>query len=67
MSRPIQPRRTKSYARDIEAIGRLRTAILTDAKLPRPIVLQVIKHSDALTTALTKCKMLSEGSDLGRF
>ena len=33
MSRPIKKRTAKTYARDVESLGRLRTAILMDNSL----------------------------------
>lgn len=52
MSRPVRPRTTKSYARDIENLGRLRLAIKLDPKLPSQASAKVIAKLDALVDVL---------------
>lgn len=35
--RPIGLRKGKTYARDVEALGRLQTAVLQDTRIPREV------------------------------
>ena len=46
MARPIQKRTAESYQRDIEAIGRLRTAILMDTSLDQKLGKSAVSSLD---------------------
>ena len=46
MSRPIKIRKVKSYARDIESLGRLRTAIQMDGSLDGRAVTRAMQKID---------------------
>jgi hypothetical protein len=52
MSRPIKKRTAKSYARDIEALGRLRTAILMDSSIDAVAMGKAMVQLDKLVGAL---------------
>jgi hypothetical protein len=52
MSRPIKKRTAKSYARDIEALGRLRTAILMDNSIDAVAMGRAMVQLDKLVSAL---------------
>lgn len=52
MSRPIKKRTAKTYARDIETLGRLRTAILMDNSIQPAAMGKAIIQLDNLVKAL---------------
>jgi len=54
VARPIVPRTRETYRRDVEALGRLRTAVQLDKQLKPVRVASVLKHIDALVTELVE-------------
>ena len=52
MPRPIKKRTAKSYRRDVEALGRLRTAIQVDLDIDRDLQTNAITEIDTLITTL---------------
>lgn len=52
MSRPIKKRNVKSYTRDIESLGRLRTAIMMDQSLDWAHANKSIQQIDKLIASL---------------
>ncbi len=54
MPRPVVPRTRRTYQRDLEALSRLRTAIMIDMTLTREAQRVVVKQIDGLTTALVE-------------
>jgi len=59
MARPIMRRNVQSYKRDIESLGRLRTAMLMDHTLDWTMVQKAVKDIDQLVRRLIE---LSESS-----
>lgn len=66
MARPIRLRNAQGYQREIESLGRLRTALRLDAKLPGESVETTIKTLDALTDHLQTLMRLKEAASLAR-
>lgn len=62
MSRPVKPRVTKSYARDIENLGRLRLALVVDPKLPPEKIRAGIHACDVLIDHLVQFRKVCEAS-----
>lgn len=52
MSAPIKVRTSKSYVRDIEALGRLRSAIMIDPSLRAASAAEALTRIDELIRAL---------------
>jgi len=52
MSRPIKRRRVENYNRDVEALGRLRTAIMQDTSLDATAINDAITDIDRLMKSL---------------
>lgn len=52
MARPVKRRNVKSYQRDIEALGRLRTALVMDSSLDWTLVKSTIENIDSLMRSL---------------
>lgn len=52
MPPPVKKRTSKSYARDIEALARLRTSLLLDRSIPKAGADTAIADIDRLTTSL---------------
>ena len=52
MARPVKVRTAKSYTRDIETLGRLRTAILMDKSVDAVLAGDAIAKLDQLVKAL---------------
>ena len=52
MARPVKKRVVKSYFRDIETLGRLRTALLQDTTCDWTVAKNAISQIDALTSSL---------------
>jgi len=54
MSRPIKRRNVKSYSRDIESLGRLRTAIIMDTTLDWTNASEAVEQIDRLVKCMVK-------------
>jgi hypothetical protein len=54
MARPIRPRTTKGYDRDIERLVRLRTAIMMDSSIDSARANELSTAIDKLATDLIK-------------
>ncbi len=55
MAAPIKARTSKSYLRDVEILGRLRTALISDPNLPENAETQaLIRDIDAVVTRLVR-------------
>ena len=54
MPRPIKKRTAKSYHRDIEALGRLRTAIKLDLAIDHQLQVKAASDIDTLTETLSR-------------
>ena len=52
MARPVKIRKTESYIRDIENLGRLRTALLMDYSLETKVMQEATKAIDTLISRL---------------
>jgi tRNA A58 N-methylase Trm61 len=52
MARPTGTRQVKSYARDLEYLARLKTAIVLDMSLPRAAVDKALVAIDGVVIAL---------------
>lgn len=52
MSRPIKTRTTKSFARDVESLGRLRLALVADPRIPSEKIRAVTHDIDRVIERL---------------
>lgn len=52
MARPIKKRTAKSYQRDVEVLGRLRTAIQIDGDVDFALQSKALENIDALIATL---------------
>lgn len=54
MPRPIKPRTRQTLRRDVETLGRLRTAISLERELPKVLTTKILGRIDALVEALSE-------------
>lgn len=52
MPRPVRRRTAEGYKRELEAITRLRTAVLMDSTIDKPLSKQLIADIDKLTDTI---------------
>jgi hypothetical protein len=54
MPRPVKKRTAKTYRRDVEALGRLRTALLVDLEIDSDLRKQALDNIDTLIGSLAE-------------
>jgi hypothetical protein len=60
MSRPVKARTVKSYGRDVETLGRLRTALVLDSSVNQDVRARAIQHIDGLIEELSVLMVAAE-------